>query len=124
MFSKLSYLKTFILFLSLFTSIQIHSKNEKVLDLVSEVVAKEVFNKMRIKFEPRSLKLVKTELRKQNVPQNFLSYFSCQLKSHSYDKVKSCLKNKTRKESFNIYTTSLSEAITNLYNKNIVIFLM
>jgi len=100
------------------------SKKDKMLDVVSEVIAKEVFKQMRIKFDPKALKTVKKELKTQKVPQNFLSYFSCQAKTQKYEKIKACLKNVTKKESFDVYTTSLSEAITNLYNKNVVVFLM
>tara|TARA_Y100001970_G_C14247935_1_gene869653 strand:- start:4625 stop:5002 length:378 start_codon:yes stop_codon:yes gene_type:complete len=123
---KNSYIfKFFILVSLLSTSNQVFSKkNNNMLDLVSEVIAKEVFKQMRIKFDPKSLKTVKEELKSQKVPQNFLSYFSCQVKTKTYQNIKSCLKNITQKESFNVYTTSLSEAITNLYNKKVVVFLM
>ena len=124
MSSKQSILKFLILWFSLLSSTQAFSKNHKVLDLVSEVIAKEVFGEMRIKFDPKQLNTVKSELKTQKVPQNFLSYFSCQVKNQSYKSIKGCLKNTTKKESFNVYTTSLSEAITNLYNKKIVVFLM
>ena len=116
--------KIFILMSLILGTNHAFSKKDKMLDLVSEVIAKEVFKQMRIKFDPKALKTVKRELKIQKVPQNFLSYFSCQVKTHRYEIVKACLKNVTKKESFNVYTTSLSEAITNLYNKNVVVFLM
>ena len=116
--------KIFILMSLILGTNHAFSKKDKMLDLVSEVIAKEVFKQMRIKFDPKALKTVKRELKIQKVPQNFLSYFSCQVKTQRYEKVKACLKNVTKKESFNVYTTSLSEAITNLYNKNVVVFLM
>ena len=124
MLKKQIIFKFLILISFLLSSAQGFSKKDKMLDLVSEVIAKEVFKQMRIKFDPKSLKTVKKELKNQNVPQNFVSYFSCQVKTKSYANIKSCLKNVTKKESFNVYTTSLSEAITNLYNKKVVVFLM
>ena len=116
--------KIFILMSLILGTNHAFSKKDKMLDLVSEVIAKEVFKQMRIKFDPKALKTVKKELKIQKVPQNFLSYFSCQEKTQKYEKIKACLKNVTKKESFDVYTTSLSEAITNLYNKNVVVFLM
>ena len=124
MSNESSTLKIFTLILIFLSSAHASSKHTKFHDLVSEVVAKEVFNEMRIKFEPKSLKMVKKELIKQKVPQHFLSYFSCQLKTITYNQVKKCLKNVPKKESFKVYTTSLSEAITNLYNQRVVVFLM
>ena len=116
--------KIFILISLILGTNHAFPKKDKMLDLVSEVIAKEVFKQMRIKFDPKALKTVKKELKIQKVPQNFLSYFSCQTKTQKYEKIKACLKNVTKKESFDVYTTSLSEAITNLYNKNVVVFLM
>ena len=124
MLKKLPILKFFIIIILLISSGQSFSKKDRILDIVSEVIAKEVFKQMRIKFDPKALKTVKTELKNQKVPQNFLSYFSCQVKNQNYEFIKNCLKNVTKKESFKVYTTSLSEAITNLYNMRVVVFLM
>ncbi len=124
MLGKLPIFKFFILIGLLLSSSQSFSKKDKTLDIVSEVIAKEVFKQMRIKFDPKALKTVKTELKNQKVPQNFLSYFSCRVKTQNYEFIKNCLKNVTQKENFNVYTTSLSEAITNLYNMKVVVFLM
>ena len=106
-----------------FSSSSFANKKDKI-DLVAEVVAKEVFTKMRIKFNKTSLKIVKKELKSQKVPQNFLKYFSCKDDLKSYKEAKDCLLNRPDKSEYDTYTTSMSEAITNLYQRGIVIFLL
>ena len=79
--------KIFILISLILGTNHAFPKKDKMLDLVSEVIAKEVFKQMRIKFDPKALKTVKKELKIQKVPQNFLSYFSCQVKTQRYENI-------------------------------------
>jgi hypothetical protein len=100
------------------------AKESKKLDFTAEVIAKEVFGKMRIKFKKESLKIVKDELKLQKVPQHFLKYFSCKESLITYSQIKTCLKNKPNKKIFDLYTTSVSQAITNLHSRGLVAFLL
>ena len=73
-FSKKEFFILFFIFVTTFSNI-LNANNDNKLDVVAEVVAKEVFFKMRIKFHKDSLNIVKKELKSQKVPENFLQYF-------------------------------------------------
>ena len=108
----------------MFFSNTTYANESKKLDFTAEVVAKEVFGKMRIKFRKESLKVVKDELKLQKVPQYFLKYFSCKENLKTYSQIKTCLKNKPNKKMFDLYTTSVGLAITNLHSRGLVTFLL
>ena len=112
----------FIFFLIFNSPKKLSANNHNEIDIVAEVIAKEVFTKMRIKFDKGSLKIVTDELKAKKVPQRFLKYFSCKKDLKSYKEAKACLSNRPNKSEFESYTTSVSDAITNLYQKGIVLF--